>query len=245
MHTQVLLIDGGTVSIALVAIVAIVVVALAVADLLFFVLRDRSKPVRHEVSAVLDAPRLTAPPPRSLPHLEVVEVLKDLEIDVPTRHADKVLGALRNAGWHALDTGATVATDEGEEELTTLRVDIPITGTLDGGPAEVLAAATAAMRPGSSPPRRVPTDTGDAPVHVQGDLVVEDGYETQGDLSATGNILVGSRARVGGRVRAGGAIRLRRDAVIGTAICGQELFLEEGARVTGTVEAARGIKMLP
>lgn len=48
-----------------------------------------------------------------------------LEIDVPTKHVDEFMSALRASGWRVHETGEVVATDEHEEGLTTVLVDVP------------------------------------------------------------------------------------------------------------------------
>lgn len=51
--------------------------------------------------------------------------LRGVEIDVPTKHVDRVISALRASGWSVRETGEVVATDEDEEGLTTISVDLP------------------------------------------------------------------------------------------------------------------------
>lgn len=81
------------------------------------------------------APAATAPAPFAWPAgLKAVRAPRKgahyhppIEIDVPTKHVDAVIGALDAAGWRVQETGEVVATDEDEEALTTLLVEMPAT----------------------------------------------------------------------------------------------------------------------
>jgi len=80
------------------------------------------------------APPSSAQPPIPVPaHVKVTRGpragtrhLHPIEIDVPTKHVDDVIGALQAAGWMVQETGEVVATDDDEEALTTLSVQVPV-----------------------------------------------------------------------------------------------------------------------
>lgn len=53
-------------------------------------------------------------------------VHRAVEIDVPTPHVDAFVSALRGQGWVVHETGVVVATDEDEEGLTTVSIELPV-----------------------------------------------------------------------------------------------------------------------
>jgi hypothetical protein len=128
MHTTVLLLDEGT-ALAFVGVVAIVAVCLVALALVAIVFVAWNRSERHAAAA---APSSAAPTPVTfhLPRATAVRTrgsaaVKNVEIDVPTRHADAIIHALQASGWSVRDTGEVVATDDDEEGLTTISVDVP------------------------------------------------------------------------------------------------------------------------
>ncbi|HEX9817262.1 MAG TPA: hypothetical protein VGB18_09805 [Candidatus Thermoplasmatota archaeon] len=130
MHTTVLLLDEGT-ALAFVGIVAIVAVCLLSVGLVVLAIvalrrRDPSYPVAPSIATAaplpIPSPQLRAGGSRKKPPASRI---KNVEIDVPTRHADAIIHALQASGWFVRDTGEVVATDEDEEGLTTISVDVP------------------------------------------------------------------------------------------------------------------------
>jgi hypothetical protein len=121
MGATVLLLSEATV-LAIVALAAIVVVALVVLAVVVL-----AGPQAHRPVAVGTAPSIHVrePVPRSLASVPVRAGSRSLEIDVPTQHVDEFMSALRSAGWNVHETGDVVATDEDEEGLTTILVDLP------------------------------------------------------------------------------------------------------------------------
>jgi Na+-transporting methylmalonyl-CoA/oxaloacetate decarboxylase gamma subunit len=128
MHTTVLLLEEGTALafLGVIAIVVIAVLALAIVALLFGTMQHR-----QEAPAPQPRPAAASEPlPVALPRAMTVRrrpstSIQNVEIDVPTRHADSIIQALQAAGWSVRDTGGVVATDEDEEGLTTISVDVP------------------------------------------------------------------------------------------------------------------------
>ncbi len=131
MQPTVLLLDEGT-ALALIGVVAILAVCLltiAIVALAFVALRRRDQPYAVPPSTAaspapvpVPAPTLRAGGGRKQPPASRI---KNVEIDVPTRHADAIIHALQASGWFVRDTGGVVATDEDEEGLTTISVDVP------------------------------------------------------------------------------------------------------------------------
>ena len=64
-------------------------------------------------------------------------LLRGVEIDVPTKHVDAIVNSLRAAGWRVQETGDVVATDDDEEGLTTLNVDLPQGARSSGSGEEI------------------------------------------------------------------------------------------------------------
>jgi hypothetical protein len=127
--STVLLLADSTL-VAVVALVALVMVSIVVLGLAF--LRPTSQtaaPVPAQV-APLPAPNPQPQPaqPTSRAHIaRPVAGGRTLEIDVPTQHVDEFMSALRASGWRVHETGEVVATDDDEEGLTTVLVDVPQT----------------------------------------------------------------------------------------------------------------------
>lgn len=133
MQPTVLLLDEGT-ALALIGVVAILAVCLltiAIVALAFVALRRRDPPYSVPLSTAkaasaapitIPTPTLRAGGSRKKPPASRI---KNVEIDVPTRHADAIIHALQASGWFVRDTGEVVATDEDEEGLTTISVDVP------------------------------------------------------------------------------------------------------------------------
>lgn len=109
---------------AIVVVTALFALALVVLGLATIVLLarapERKAPIHHEATAAL--PSLSIRPSG----LRSTSGLRGVEIDVPTRHVDHVISALRASGWTVRETGEVVATDEDEEGLTTISVDLPV-----------------------------------------------------------------------------------------------------------------------
>lgn len=139
MQTTVLLLEEGT-ALAFVGVIAIVAVCLLglVLVALVFAFQRRELPAAREPSSAIaplatsvqvQPPSALGPPTRSarMPRgrSAAIAALQNVEIDVPTRYADAFIHALQASGWVVRDTGQVVATDEDEEALTTLSVDIP------------------------------------------------------------------------------------------------------------------------
>ena len=107
--------------VGIVALVVLCVLALVFVGV-FLVVRPRSE---------IAAPNLPVGAPRREPTFSrprSARALRGVEIDVPTRHADAIMLALQESGWAVKETGEVVATDEDEEGLTTLAVDVPSSG---------------------------------------------------------------------------------------------------------------------
>ncbi|MHB8585648.1 MAG: bactofilin family protein [Thermoplasmatota archaeon] len=192
--------------------------------------------------------------------------LHSIKIDVPTPYVDALIQRFHSVGWPAHDTGRTVTTDEGDEWLSTLQVDLD--GNLPAGSAGsgsiVQPAAVAAPLP--PPPSASMVDstrraaglpspaTYAAPAAIPfvreslfttGDCYVGDELELDADLSATGSVTVGRRATVLGRVHAGADLHLLDGAVVHDASCAGRLFLSPQAQVTGSIQAAQGVVPRP
>lgn len=145
-----------------------------------------------------------------------------VEMDVPTEHVDDVLRAFRKVGFEARDTGLTVDTDEGEETLTTLRLD--------------LASMT----------KRNQDLHSDGTLVVDGDLVVQAEAQVDYHVEAYGAIRVGDGAvvrgdlrsdrevQLGDRVRVTGDVDAARDVDVGTATSARSI------RSRGEVRLAQG-----
>ncbi|MBI4392513.1 MAG: polymer-forming cytoskeletal protein [Euryarchaeota archaeon] len=183
---------------------------------------------------------------------ERIRALDWIDIDVPTRNADEILRAFLRVGWQAKDTGRTVTTAEDEDALTTLSIVFPSVGSPTGHSSSAEEAVAMVDRGPTTSSMETPGRKGTTmretteplvlnSVFAIGDLLIGDGVETETDFSATGDVTVGKGACVRGHVRAGGDLRLRSDAVVGDVSCGGELYLEKGARISGSVEAARGL----
>jgi hypothetical protein len=122
--STVLLLSDATL-VAVVALVAIVIVSLVVLALMF--LRPQlshAAPVATPAAMVLPSPQPHAP--MRAPVARSVAGGRTLEIDVPTKHVDEFMSALRASGWRVHETGEVVATDDDEEGLTTVLVDVPM-----------------------------------------------------------------------------------------------------------------------
>jgi hypothetical protein len=135
---SILLLEDGS-ALAIVGIVAILVVcvlALALVAVVFLVVGRRERQsVVAQASPVQVAP--ATPRRESAPRARVAPQVRGVEIDVPTRHADAIIHALRDAGWNVAETGEVVATDEDEEGLTTIAVDLPAGGARPASGEEV------------------------------------------------------------------------------------------------------------
>lgn len=107
-----------------------------------------------------------------------------VEMDVPTEHVDDVLKAFQKVGFEARDTGLTVDTDEGEETLTTLRLDL-------GSMTQQIHRAGSA-----------------GTLVVDGDLTVEPSARVECNLKAFGAVRVGDEAVLRGDVRSDGDVHL-------------------------------------
>lgn len=129
---------------------------------------------------------------------------RGIELDVPTEHVDDVLRAFRQVGFEARDTGVTVDTDEGEETLTTLLLEMTsltrkIQDPSSGGTLVVDGNVTV------EPEAEV-----DYHLEVFGEVEAGDGAVLRGNLRADGDITLGNRVRIDGDVQAA------RDVEVGT-----------------------------
>lgn len=123
--SAILLLSEATL-LAVIALVAIVVVALVV--LAALVLVPRITASANATTAAAPVPVPIPAPSGVVPRLSAARPLpggRSVEIDVPTRHVDEFVHALRASGWLVHETGEVVATDEDEEGLTTVLVDLP------------------------------------------------------------------------------------------------------------------------
>lgn len=110
--------------VSVVAIFALCFVALAVA--MVVLVRNRAEPV--PAAAPLPISRLPFPvsEPRQARVTAKGPLHRSVEVDVPTPHVDAFVGALRAQGWVVHETGVVVATDEDEEGLTTVAIELPV-----------------------------------------------------------------------------------------------------------------------
>jgi hypothetical protein len=129
------------------------------------------------------------------------------EVDVPTQDVDRILKAFQGVGFRAQETGLTVDTDEGEETLTTIELDLD---SLDGGP------------------------TGGDVLSVSGDLHIERGARVGFGVEAKGALVLEEDVRVRGHVTAHGPMRVGAASRIqGMVTCAQDLRMGAGARAQG------------
>ncbi|MBI2076989.1 MAG: hypothetical protein HYT80_01270 [Euryarchaeota archaeon] len=122
MGLPILLLSDAVALVAIVAVFGLSLVFVVIAAL--FLQANRSS-----------APAPGAPTPLPMPAPAIVKAVRSpragtenrqpIEIDVPTKHVDAVIGALQAAGWNVEETGEVVATDDDEEALTTLSVKLP------------------------------------------------------------------------------------------------------------------------
>lgn len=110
--------------VSVVAIFALCFVSLAVAMIVLGRGRGDSAPV----PAPWPGPRHFAPAhePRPMRGAARSPMHRSVEIDVPTPHVDAFVAALRGQGWVVHETGVVVATDEDEEGLTTVSIELPV-----------------------------------------------------------------------------------------------------------------------
>lgn len=157
-----------------------------------------------------------------------------VEMDVPTEHVDDVLKAFRKVGFAARDTGLTVDTDEGEETLTTLRLD--------------LSSMTKQIHePGSDGTLVVDGDlTVDAAARVDynlessGEARIGDEAVLRGDLRSKGDVHLGNRVRIDGDVRAARDVEVGADTQARSIRSRGEVRLAQGfPGMERTVRAAR------
>lgn len=132
MHASLLLVEEGSALalLGIIAVVAVVSLAITIVGLVFAAPYRKAfatgamaaAPVRHAAPAPLFPAGFGAQVARTR---RPGSGLRGVEIDVPTRHVDAIIGALKEAGWSVRETGEVVATDDDEEALTTLAVDVP------------------------------------------------------------------------------------------------------------------------
>lgn len=130
MLTHVLLLDEGTALafVGIIAILAVCLLSLALVALVFLAWRRNEQPHAAPLTSAVPAPVAVpgstrrASLARNRPGDSHIE---NVEIDVPTRHADAIIHALQSSGWLVRETGDVVATDDDEEGLTTISVDVP------------------------------------------------------------------------------------------------------------------------
>jgi hypothetical protein len=145
-------------------------------------------------------------------------------IDVPARHADAVLAALRGDIWLAEDTGQTVTTDDGEDHMATLRLRRRAGSTLPNPAAPV-------------PPRREPEVQG--ALYAPGDFVVGEGVQLETPLFAEGSVTLRRGASVFGTLVAGGDVVLEEGATAGDVFAGGAVR-KAATATTGAIVARRG-----
>ena len=128
------------------------------------------------------------------------------EIDVPTRHVDRFVRGLNRLGVEVAETGETVDTDEGEETLTTVRLDLE---TLDKGH---------------------PASNRDDRLRVRGSATVQAGAVVSCNLDVDGDVAMGEAVVVRGNVTSQGSVTLAADCVVeGELSCAGDLELGLGA----------------
>jgi hypothetical protein len=123
-----------------------------------------------------------------------------VELDVPTPHVDRILRAFRGVGFAADDTGMTVDTDEGEEQLTTLRLGLEsLRVPRRRGSAIALMRATGSLtlQPGC---------TVEFDLEAADDVLVGDGCRIRGDVQGGARVALGTNVAVEGRVKAKGDV---------------------------------------
>jgi hypothetical protein len=148
-------------------------------------------------------------PPAPVPPPAVAETSL---IDVPARHVDALMQGLRGAGWQVEDTGRTVTTDDGMDELTTIRIGIPAP--------------------------RAPLPVVKAAIYASGDLVLGEGLILDATVMASGDLVVGRDTTVQGSVSAGRDLVLEEGAVTGDAFAGGHVRMADSARCSALVAKA-------
>lgn len=161
------------------------------------------------------------------------------ELDVPTQAVDDIIAALQGAGFDVRDTGLTVDTDEGEETLTTVAMDLAN-----------LPSGRLAQQPGD----RL-TIEGDLVVErgariafnadVEGDITLQEAVTTTGVLQARGHVHIGPRCRVVGDVLADRDIHIAAGAKARRVVAGAHLHLAEPAPDPMARYEARRIHVAP
>lgn len=126
------------------------------------------------------------------------------EMDVPTAAVDRILGAMRKAGFSVADTGLTVDTDEGEETLTTIRMDL---------------SSAAPMESAGS-------------LHIHGDLVLEAGARLHCPAHVDGDTTLADRAAATADLHVGGNLRTGRTCHLGSTTVRGEAHVGPGTRAT-------------
>jgi hypothetical protein len=154
-----------------------------------------------------------------------------IQMDVPTQDVDHVLAAFRTAGLDAHDTGVTVDTDEGEETLTTIGLDLaslspPLGHAADG----LVVRGDLLVETGA----RIACN-----VHVRGDATFHDRTACRGALHIKGTLRAGSActlgdADVGGDAHIGAATTVHR-----LHARGDVFFADARTAASGVVHARR------
>ncbi len=141
------------------------------------------------------------------------------ELDVPTQDVDSILTALQTAGFDVRDTGLTVDTDEGEETLTTIELDL-----------ETMAKAQGPGHP-------------DDVLAVSGDLIVEAGVRLSCNLEVGGNATLHDQIILSGGLDAKGAVYIgQRCRILGDVQSAGDVHVGAGS-VARLIHAARDVHL--